>query len=192
MAYASSDRVQMLSHLPELSHADQRHLEALSYRYMLRPGKFPQKSNQKYDDAVLERLYYDIQKENNAFTRDIRPFDLLRPSLSRAIRTTPHPPAGQRVLAVGPRHGPGADSDRKLRKHVLKELRIPAGCKAAIVQQLERVNIHQASLFPEPDTVAQYLRRKYKTIPAAVHSQLPVWFLLYRVRLSCARWVMAP
>ena len=53
-----------------------------------------------------------------------------------------------------------ADSDRKLRKHVLKELRIPAGCKAAIVQQLERVNIHQASLFPEPDTVAQYLRRK--------------------------------
>ncbi len=88
MAYASSDRVQMLSHLPELSHADQRHLEALSYRYMLRPGKFPQKSNQKYDDAVLERLYYDIQKENNAFTRDIRPFDLLRPSLSRAIRTT--------------------------------------------------------------------------------------------------------
>ena len=53
-----------------------------------------------------------------------------------------------------------ASSDRKLRKHVLKELRIPAGCKAAIVQQLERVNIHQASLFPEPDTVAQYLRRK--------------------------------
>lgn len=49
VAYASSDRVQMLSHLPELSHADQRHLEALSYRYMLRPGKFPQKSNQKYE-----------------------------------------------------------------------------------------------------------------------------------------------
>lgn len=41
VAYASSDRVQMLSHLPELSHADQRHLEALSYRYMLRPGKIP-------------------------------------------------------------------------------------------------------------------------------------------------------
>ena len=32
--------------------------------------------------------------------------------------------------------------------------------KVGIVQQLEQVNIHQASLFPEPDTVAQYLRRK--------------------------------
>ena len=49
-----------------------------------------------------------------------------------------------------------ADSDRKLRKHVLKELRIPAGCKAAILQQLEQ----EAPLSPEPDTVAQYLRRK--------------------------------
>ena len=89
VAYASSDRVQMLSHLPELSHADQRHLEALSYRYMLRPGKFPQKSNQKYDDAVLERLYYDIQKENNAFTRDIRPFDLLRPVFVQSNQDNP-------------------------------------------------------------------------------------------------------
>ena len=160
MAYASSDRVQMLSHLPELSHADQRHLEALSYRYMLRPGKFPQKSNQKYDDAVLERLYYDIQKENNAFTRDIRPFDLLRPVFVQSNQDNPRILRQDGAFLLSGLDTDEADSDRKLRKHVLKELRIPAGCKAAIMQQLERVNIHQASLFPEPDTVAQYLRRK--------------------------------
>ena len=160
VAYASSDRVQMLSHLPELSHADQRHLEALSYRYMLRPGKFPQKSNQKYDDAVLERLYYDIQKENNAFTRDIRPFDLLRPVFVQSNQDNPRILRQDGAFLLSGLDTDEADSDRKLRKHVLKELRIPAGCKAAIVQQLERVNIHQASLFPEPDTVAQYLRRK--------------------------------
>ena len=81
-------------------------------------------------------------------------------SLFRVIRTT-HASSGRtaRSLLSG-LDTDEADSDRKLRKHVLKELRIPAGCKAAIVQQLERVNIHQASLFPEPDTVAQYLRRK--------------------------------
>lgn len=160
VAYASSDRVQMLSHLPELSHADQRHLEALSYRYMLRPGKFPQKSNQKYDDAVLERLYYDIQKENNAFTRDIRPFDLLRPVFVQSNQDNPRILRQDGAFLLSGLDTDEADSDRKLRKHVLKELRIPAGCKAAIVQQLEQVNIHQASLFPEPDTVAQYLRRK--------------------------------
>ena len=160
VAYASSDRVQMLSHLPELNQADQRHLEALSYRYMLRPGKFPQKSNQKYDDAVLERLYYDIQKENNAFTRDIRPFDLLRPVFVQSNQDNPRILRQDGAFLLSGLDTDEADSDRKLRKHVLKELRIPAGCKAAIVQQLERVNIHQASLFPEPDTVAQYLRRK--------------------------------
>ena len=160
VAYASSDRVQMLSHLPELNQADQRHLEALSYRYMLRPGKFPQKSNQKYDDAVLERLYYDIQKENNAFTRDIRPFDLLRPVFVQSNQDNPRILRQDGAFLLSGLDTDEADSDRKLRKHVLKELRIPAGCKAAILQQLEQVNIHQASLFPEPDTVAQYLRRK--------------------------------
>ena len=160
VAYASSDRVQMLSHLPELNQADQRHLEALSYRYMLRPGKFPQKSNQKYDDAVLERLYYDIQKENNAFTRDIRPFDLLRPVFVQSNQDNPRILRQDGAFLLSGLDTDEADSDRKLRKHVLKELRIPAGCKAAIVQQLEQVNIHPASHFPEPDTVAQYLRRK--------------------------------
>ncbi len=178
MAYASSDRVQMLSHLPELSHADQRHLEALSYRYMLRPGKFPQKSNQKYDDAVLERLYYDIQKENNAFTRDIRPFDLLRPVFVQSNQDNPRILRQDGALLSG-LDTDEADSDRKLRKHVLKELRDPGRLQGGHPAAAGAGQYPSGLLFPEPDTVAQYLRRKYKTIPAAVHSQLPVWFLNY-------------
>lgn len=75
---------------------------------MLRPGKFPQKSNQKYDDAVLERLYYDIQKENNAFTRDIRPFDLLRPVFVQSNQDNPRILRQDGAfLLSGPRHGRG-------------------------------------------------------------------------------------
>ena len=52
------------------------------------------------------------------------------------------------------------DSDGKLKKHVIKELIIPAECKKTILSELETICIHKASLFPELDTVSQYLRNR--------------------------------
>ena len=65
VAYETSDRVQMLSHLQELSREEQEQLQILSYIYLFK-GKFPQSTNSKYSDPEIERFYYNIQKENNA------------------------------------------------------------------------------------------------------------------------------
>lgn len=79
----------MLSHLQELSREEQEQLQILSYIYLFK-GKFPQSTNSKYSDPEIERFYYNIQKENNAFERGIVPLDMLRPVFVQANKITPN------------------------------------------------------------------------------------------------------
>lgn len=195
VAYASSDRVQMLSHLPELSHADQRHLEALSYRYMLRPGKFPQKSNQKYDDAVLERLYYDIQKENNAFTRDIRPFDLLRPVFVQSNQDNPRILRQDGAFLLSGLDTDEADSDPEAPQACAQGAadpgRLQGGHRAAA-----RTGQHPSGL-PLPGAghcgaVSAQKIKPYRPRISSGSAAGMAFSVFQKRRVSCARWVMAP
>ena len=44
-------------------------------------------------------------------------------------------------------------------KYLVNEIHVPALCKALIKDQLANVGISQATLFPEVDKVADYLKR---------------------------------
>ena len=50
------------------------------------------------------------------------------------------------------------ESDIKIREFLVKELIIPKEAKKQLRKELEYVGINQASLFPEVDKVADYLR----------------------------------
>lgn len=51
------------------------------------------------------------------------------------------------------------ESNMKIRKYLVNEIHVPALCKALIKDQLANVGISQATLFPEVDKVADYLKR---------------------------------
>ena len=159
VAYETSDRVQMLAHLQELSRQEQEQLQILSYLH-LSNGKFPKNKNSKYLDPEIERFYYTVQKENNAFERSIVPLDMLRPVFVQANQDNPRILKQDGAFIMSALDFDGMDSNQKIQKHVVKELTTPAGCKKKILSELERVCIHKASLFPELDTVSQYLRYK--------------------------------
>ena len=53
-----------------------------------------------------------------------------------------------------------ADSNYKIKKHVMKEIIIPSKAKLGILQELEQICINQATLFPEVDKVAEYLKNR--------------------------------
>ena len=159
IAYETSDRVQMLSHLQELSIEEQEKLQILSYIYLFK-GKFPQNTNSKYSDPEIEHFYHSIQKENDAFERNIVPLDMLRPVFVQANQDNPRilKQDGAFIMSALDLHE--TDSDKKIKKHVVKELIIPSWCKKSILRELDAICIHKASLFPELDTVAQYLRKQ--------------------------------
>lgn len=159
VVYETSDRVLMLSHLQELNRKEQIQLQKLSYIYLFK-GKFPQNTNSKYSDPEIERFYYNIQKENHAFERGIVPIDMLRPVFVQANQDNPRILKQDGAFIMSALDFDENDSDKKLKKHVVKELIIPAKCKKTILSELEMICVHKASLFPELDTVSQYLRNK--------------------------------
>ena len=159
VAFETSDRVQMLSHLQELKNTEQEQLQILAYIYLFK-GKFPKSTNSKYSDSEIERFYYNIQKENNAFERELVPLDMLRPVFVQANQDNPRilKQDGAFIMSALDLHED--DSDRKIRKHVIKEIIIPSYCKKMIMKELDEICIHKASLFPELDTVSQYLKNR--------------------------------
>lgn len=159
VAYETSDKVQMLSHLQELNKEERRLLLILSYVYLF-DEKYPQSIKSKYIYPLIERFYYNIQKENNAFERNIIPLDMLRPIFVQANQDNPRILKQDGAFIMSGLDLHESDSDKKIRKHVIKELRIPSSVKRSILAELETICIHEASLFPELDTVAQYLRNK--------------------------------
>ena len=52
------------------------------------------------------------------------------------------------------------ESDMKIRKHLACEVIVPHSIKGTILKELEYVGINQATLFPEVEKVAEYLRSR--------------------------------
>ena len=157
--YANSDRIQMLSKVAEFKKRDQDKLRLLAYRNILK-NKFPQHSNGKYKDAVLEQYYHAIKRNNGAFEREIVPYDMLKPQFVQPNKDNPRILKQDGAFIVSGLDTDDTESNMKIHKYVVSEIFIPSSTKAKIRQELEYVGINQATLFPEVDKVADYLRKK--------------------------------
>lgn len=157
--YANSDRIQMLSKLAEFKRNDQEAMRLLAYRNILHP-EFPRKSNGKYKDPLLERYYHAIKRNNGAFEREMVPFDLLRPQFVQPNKDNPRILKQDGAFIVSGLDTDDRESDMKIRKYLVAEVAITGKNKGALREQLERVGINQATLFPEVEKVADYLRSR--------------------------------
>lgn len=157
--YSDSDRIQMLSKFAEFRKRDQKQLRLLAYRYILK-DKFPQQSNGKYRHSMLERYYHAIKRHNGAFEREIVPFDMLKPQFVQPNKDNPRILKQDGAFVVSGLDENDAESDMKIRKYLASEVIIPHSTKKRILDELEYVGINQATLFPEVDKVADYLRSR--------------------------------
>lgn len=155
--YEYSDRVQMLSKLTEFEADEQEEILILSYIHLLK-DKFPQHSNGKYIDTVIERFYHAIKRDNGAFEREIVPLDLLKPLFVQVNRDNPRILKQDGAFIMSGLDMNENDSNEKINNYKTSEILVPASVKQVLRTQLERVCINQASLFPEVDQVASYLK----------------------------------
>lgn len=157
--YEQSDRVQMLSKFAEFKADEQKQILILSYIYLLK-GKFPQSPNSKYIDTVIERFYHAIKRDNGAFEREIVPLDLLKPLFVQVNKDNPRILKQDGAFIMSGLDLNEVDSNGKIDCYVALKIQIPAIEKQSLRNQLERVCINQASLFPEVDQVASYLKQR--------------------------------
>ena len=157
--YSDSDRIQMLSKFAEFRKKNQKQIRLLDYRYILK-DKFPQQSNGKYRHSMLERYYHAIKRHNGAFEREIVPFDMLKPQFVQPNKDNPRILKQDGAFIVSGLDENDAESNMKIRKYLANEVIIPYSVKKRILDELEYVGINQATLFPEVDKVADYLRSR--------------------------------
>ena len=155
--YPNSDRAQMLSHLSEFSSTEKDDIMVLAYLNTLNE-KFKQNSTY-YVESIIEKLFHAIQREIPAFQRAMRPYDLLRPAFIRPAKSNPRIIQQNGAFILSGLNVDEVDCDNKIRKYVAQRIYIPAQRKQAILRDLERIGICQATLFPEADKVADYLQK---------------------------------
>lgn len=158
--YSDNDRVQMLSKLAELKRNDQKQLRRLAYRYMLK-NKFPQSSNGRYQNNIIERYYHSIKRNNGAFEREMVPFDILKPIFVQPNKDNPRILKQDGAFIISGLDMDEFESDMKIRKNIITEITIESKFKKQILKELEIVGVNQATLFPEVDKVADYLKKKH-------------------------------
>lgn len=156
--YANSDRVHMLSTLAEFKKKEQTQLRLLAYRYLLK-GSFPQKTNGKYLNPIVEQYYHAIAR-NNAFERDIIPFDILKPQFVQPNKDNPRILKQDGAFIISGLDQDENESNFKIRKYIVNEIVIDGSAKESILRDLEFIGINQATLFPEVEKVADYLRHR--------------------------------
>lgn len=156
--YAGSDRVQMLATLAEFRASEQERLWCAAYESVME-DKFPQSSRSKYKEKELEQYYHAIKRHNSAFEREIIPLDLLTPQFVQPNKDNPRILKQDGAFIISGLDASDKESDNKMRKFLVKEIVIPKESKGQLRKELEYVGINQASLFPEVDKVADYLRK---------------------------------
>lgn len=158
LSYVHSDRIRMLSKLSEFNNEDQLRLLILSFLNIFK-GKYLQSSNGRYSDSIVERFYHSVKSENSAFERDIIPLDLLKPIFVQVPKDNPRILKQDGAFIIFGLDIDEYDSKKKIDKYITDKIIIPARCKKSLLKSLENVGISQATLFPEVDQVADYLKK---------------------------------
>lgn len=157
--YENSDRIQILSNLAEYRKEQQDEMWGLAYRNILQ-DKFKQNSNGKYQDKVIEQLYHSIKRQNGAFEREIIPYDVLKPQFVKPNKDNPRILKQDGAFIACGLSLNEEECDMKIRKCMVREIIINSESKEDLLNTLERIGINEATLFPEVDKIANYLRNR--------------------------------
>lgn len=156
VVYSDSDRALMLSCIPRFTSSDKNELLLTAQKSLL-DGKFKQvNGGSRYYDSIVERFYHEVTTELPTFKREIKPIDLLQPLFVQPNKTNGRILKQDGAFII---NGLSANAKKAIEKlESLTHTRIRITNQRAILKELNYLGIHEASLFPEVDKVARYLK----------------------------------
>lgn len=156
VVYSDSDRALLLSCIARFSQQDKEMLLLATNRY-LSTGKFKQVSGgSRYIDDIVERFFHEITTELPSFKRELKPIDLLQPLFVQPNKTNGRILKQDGAFIINGLSKDSNEATEKLKN--LSHINIKINNQNYILKELASLGIHEASLFPEVDKVAQYLK----------------------------------
>lgn len=160
VAYSDSDRVLMLSCLPMFSLKEKNKMLNIIDEN-INNGNIKITSKNTYPAAV-ERLFHEITKEVPAFKREIDPFDLVSPIFVKPMRSNARIIKQDGAFIISGLCADKNEAVKKIRYMCSNTIKINE--RGRILRELDDFGINEASLFPEVDKVADYLKAKCNLI----------------------------
>ncbi len=157
VVYSDSDRVLMLSCLPIFSLKEKNKIYK-ACKDGLESESIKKNEDKKYI-ASVERLFHEIAKEIPAFKREIKPNDLLTPLVVKPKRSNDRILKQDGAFIISGLSDGIEEAENKIQSMCAKVLDIDN--KDVILKELDDFGINEASLFPEVDKVAEYLKDRY-------------------------------
>lgn len=150
--YPQSDTVSILASLPVFSFQKQQ--EFFDW------ASDPSTSNLQFN-IKAERLIHEVRLENPAFQAEVNKDDVLSNYIVYALKNNSRivKQDGAFILC-GLSAGQGSLEEFRYREHG-KKIIVLLEKKKRILEQLETFSINRASLFPEIECVAEYLKTKF-------------------------------
>lgn len=156
LAYSESDTALLISSLPLLSYDEQG--ELLNETYAGIPKKAFKKAsgNKKYLSGVVEKYYHEVCSEKPAFKRDINPQSIIEPCFVQPNKSNDRILKQDGAFIMFGLHPTENDALKKIKCFVTNRILIEN--RKDILKQLDTFGVNEATLFPEVDKVANYLR----------------------------------
>jgi hypothetical protein len=156
ITYSDSGRARLLSCLAGFSVSEKEKL-FLETTASIEKGKYDQKNNGYYKNQVVERFYMKIATENPAFKRELDPLDVLRPVFVRPNKTNRRILKQDGAFILNGLSKNAGEAESKIED--MGNFRIRIVNQERVLRELASIGIHEASLFPEVDKVAHYLKQ---------------------------------
>ena len=159
--FSLSDRILMLTKFAEFKNSDQIKIAAIAGKEISSGSdKFLCKTNQEYQENIIERFYHAVKTSNPAFTRKIKPIDLLQPQFVQPLKNNDRILKQDGAFIISGLDNNENDSNDKISQNIVRTYVIREDNKKKILTELENFGICQATLFPEVSEVAEYLKNK--------------------------------
>ncbi len=160
IAYADSDKALMLACLPKFSNKDKLQLYEQCNDRINEDNFIQIRGGSRYMNDVVEHFYHEITTEAPSFKREIKPIDLLRPLIVQPNKSNGRILKQDGAFILSGLSNNEREAYDKIGNISCKILTIRN--QESILEELEQLGIHEASLFPEVDKVANYLRERSK------------------------------
>ena len=155
VAYSDSDRALMLSCLPKFSKDDKEKLLKKCEEYIYLGKNFDEQCH----DEIVERFLHEIRSELPAFRKIINPKDLVDSIIIQPNKINARILRQDGAFIISGLSKNVAEEHQKLASKVYMEIIIKGEANMKnILDDLDKLGINEATLFPEVDNVAHYLQ----------------------------------
>ncbi|NCA67347.1 MAG: hypothetical protein EOM87_04715 [Clostridia bacterium] len=117
--------------------------------------------DEKCEEVIIDKLLHEIRTDTPAFLKKINPRDLIDSFVVQPARSNLRMLRQDGAFIISGLSKTPSEESKKLHTKVYAEIQISskAGVMENILAELDRLGINEATLFPEIDKVANYLKQ---------------------------------